>query len=122
MSGVKHFRWGGFVISLQTAADWTTRITGLETNTRQYGAMQTAIRAKVRPFKAEIRLIGDTREDLAYMVVMQAQRLDHYKRNSPVPQFEEGEREAIARTLLELEGVTDYVFKTIHKEISKLYD
>ncbi|EKM76318.1 hypothetical protein AGABI1DRAFT_131409 [Agaricus bisporus var. burnettii JB137-S8] len=122
MDSVKHFRWGGFVISLETAADWTTRITGLATNARQYGAMQKAIRAKVHPFKAEFRLVGDSQEELAYMVIMQAERLEHYKRDIPVAQFEEGEREAIARSLLEREGVTDYVFKTVHRGIAKLYD
>ncbi|EKM76327.1 hypothetical protein AGABI1DRAFT_94223 [Agaricus bisporus var. burnettii JB137-S8] len=110
----KHYRWGGFVISLEIAADWATRITGQTIDHRQILAIQRAIQTKVHPLKAGFRLVGETMEELAFMVVMRSERLPNYKKNNPLPQFEEGEREAMARPLLEREGVTDYVFKTVH--------
>ncbi|KAF7761063.1 hypothetical protein Agabi119p4_10472 [Agaricus bisporus var. burnettii] len=99
-----HYRWGGFVISLETAADWAFRISGKTLRPRQYDAIQTVIKAKVNPFKAGFRLVGDTREEMAFMVITQSERLQDYKKNNPVPQFEEGEMEAMAKPLLEREG------------------
>jgi hypothetical protein len=41
---------------------------------------------------------------MAFMVIMRPERLIGYKKGSPVPQFEEGEKEAMAKPLLALEG------------------
>jgi hypothetical protein len=38
------------------------------------------------------------------MVIMRSERLIGYKKGNPVPQFEEGEKEAMAKPLLEGEG------------------
>ncbi|EKM76329.1 hypothetical protein AGABI1DRAFT_122713 [Agaricus bisporus var. burnettii JB137-S8] len=116
-SSTKHFRWGGYVISLEAAADWASRISGITFRPRQYLVIQRTIQTQVHPFKAGFKLIGETWEELAFMVIMRSERLPNYKKNDPLPQFEEGEREAMAKQLLERAGVTDYVFRTVHMGI-----
>ncbi|KAF7761060.1 hypothetical protein Agabi119p4_10469 [Agaricus bisporus var. burnettii] len=106
-TSTKHYRLGGFVISLETAADWASRISGQTYRPRQYLVIQRAIQTKVHPLKAGFRLVGETWEELAFMVIMRSERLPNYKKNSPLPQFEEGEREALAKPLLESEGWVD---------------
>jgi hypothetical protein len=101
---VAHYRLGGFVISEETAADWASRITGKTLTGNQFWAIQKAIDPKVRPFKARFELMEGSWEEMAFMVVMRSERLIGYKKGDPVPQFEEGEREAMAKPLLEGEG------------------
>lgn len=50
-----------------------------------------------------------------YIVVTQRSRFRGWVGMDPalIPKFEEGEREAIARQLLEAEGVTQYEFRTV---------
>jgi hypothetical protein len=103
MATINHYRWGGFVINMETAADWASRITGETLTDGQYWAIEKAIQPKIHPFKAGFELIGDSLEELAFMVVTQSERLRDYPGDNPVP-FEEGEREAMAIPLLELEG------------------
>jgi hypothetical protein len=103
MAAVQHWRWGGFVLSPETAAKWASRITGKEMRTENLGNL-FPIQAKLRPYKVAINFIGDSMAEMEYMVVTQSERLMGYKQGSPIPQFEEGEREAMARPLLEGEG------------------
>jgi hypothetical protein len=104
MSTVVHYRWGGFVISRQAAAEWASRITGQTYTDRQYWAIQNAIQPKVRVFNAGFRLIGESREEMGFMVVTRTEKLIGYELGSPVQPFPEGERETMAKPLLEGEG------------------
>ncbi|KAF7761058.1 hypothetical protein Agabi119p4_10467 [Agaricus bisporus var. burnettii] len=103
--------------SLKAAADWASRISGITFRPHQYLDIQRTIQTQVHPFEAGFKLIGETWEELAFMVIMRSERLPNYKKNNPLPQFEEGEREAMAKPLLERAGVTDYVFRTVHMGI-----
>ncbi|KAF8816922.1 hypothetical protein BYT27DRAFT_7205301 [Phlegmacium glaucopus] len=49
-----------------------------------------------------------------YMVVTQSSPFCGWKGMDPelIPKFEEGEREAVAKELLEAEGITQYEFRT----------
>ncbi|KAM6494252.1 hypothetical protein JOM56_010613 [Amanita muscaria] len=64
------------------------------------------LRDKVRPHGADFANISET-EEPCYMVITQSARFQGYKDMDPklIPQFEEGEREAIARKLLKAEGL-----------------
>ncbi|KAK2462755.1 hypothetical protein APHAL10511_005273 [Amanita phalloides] len=59
---------------------------------------------KVRPYRANFRDVGEV-AGIDYMVITQSAWFKGYKDMDPklIPQFEEGEREAIARQLLEAE-------------------
>ncbi|KAM6490926.1 hypothetical protein JOM56_013630 [Amanita muscaria] len=63
------------------------------------------LRDKVRPHGADFANISET-EEPCYMVITQSACFQGYKDMDPklIPQFEEGEREAIARKLLKAEG------------------
>jgi hypothetical protein len=65
------------------------------------------IHEKVRMYRVSFHPIGeDWPEGGQYMLVTQSARFNGYRGMDPndIPQFEEGEREAIARPLLENEG------------------
>jgi hypothetical protein len=104
MSTVVHYRCGGFVISRQAAAEWASRITGQTYTDRQYWAIETAIQPKVRVFNAGFERIGETREEMAFMVITRREKLIGHKMGNPVQPFPEGERETMAKPFLEGEG------------------
>ncbi|KAF8958812.1 hypothetical protein BDZ97DRAFT_1840808, partial [Flammula alnicola] len=49
------------------------------------------------------------------MVMTQSAPFSGWKGMDPelIPEFEEGEREAVARELLEMEGITQFEFRTV---------
>jgi hypothetical protein len=104
MSVVVHYRCGGFVISRQTAAEWASRITGKTYTDRQLWAIEMAIQLKARVFNAGFELFGETWEEMAFMVITRRENLIGHKMGNPIPPFSEGEREAMAKPLLEGEG------------------
>jgi hypothetical protein len=62
----------------------------------------------VRPYRAGFSVIGEEwPEDAQYMIVTQSAKFNGYRGMDPneIPQFKEGEREAIGRQLLEKAGV-----------------
>jgi hypothetical protein len=104
VSAVVHYRCGGFVISRQAAAEWASRITGKTYTERQLWAIESAIQPKARVFNAGFELFGETWEEMAFMVITRSEKLIGYKMGSSIPPFSEGEREVMAKPLLEGEG------------------
>jgi hypothetical protein len=98
---------GGFPISTPVATAWASCLSGEELHPyHDSPSVLQAIHDKVRPHGASFI---DVAEDASptYMLVTQSARFKGYKDMDPklIPQFKEGEREAIARKLLEEEGV-----------------
>ena len=102
-------RWGGFVLSPETARSWASRLYGEELHPLYDGPTICNVLSKIRPYRVNFKLIGEVRPDEArYMIVTQSAKLDEYKGMDPseIPQFQEGEREAVAQQLLENEGAS----------------
>lgn len=101
-------RWGGFVMSPEIAGAWASRLFGRELHPfRNVHTICKVILDQVRPYHVNFKVIGEVWPDEAqYMLITQSAKFDGYKDMDPseIPQFEEGEREAIARRLLEKEG------------------
>jgi hypothetical protein len=103
-------RWGGFVLSPETAGSWASRLYGEELHPLYDGpTICDVLLNEVRPYRVNFKLIGEVWPDEAqYMIVTQSAKFDGYKGMDPseIPQFKEGEREAIARQLLEKAGAS----------------
>jgi hypothetical protein len=98
---------GGFVIDIDTCAAWGSRILGeyLDPKTKVNTAYGVIVYKLLREYKTNFTGIGETTGS-EWMVVTQSARFKGWKDMDPalIPQFQEGEREAIARKLLEQEG------------------
>jgi len=101
-------RWGGLVMSPNTAGAWASRIFGRELHPlRNVHTICKVISNHVRSYRLNFMVIGEVWPDEAqYMLITQSASFDGFKGMDPstIPQFEEGDREAIARDLLEREG------------------
>ena len=106
------YRWGGFVLSPETTASWALRVSGKELHPIRNGiAICHVLENEVRPYRAGFSLIGeDCPKDWQYMIVTQSAKFKGYVGMDPneIPQFKEGEREAIGRQLLEKAGVVSF--------------
>lgn len=96
------------MISTETATAWASRLSGRDLHPyHDSPSVSKIIFDKVRPYRANFQEVW---EELGvnYMVITQSARFQGYKDMDPslIPQFEEGEREAMARQLLEEEGVS----------------
>ena len=99
-------RIGGFVISPETAAAWASRLTGKELHPEyDYPSIWQSIFEKIRPYRIKFEDVGEV-AGVDLMIITQSARFKGYKDMDPalIPQFKEGEREAIARKLLDEEG------------------
>ena len=65
----------------------------------------------VRPYRVNLKPVGEVM-DVSYMVITQSAWFKGYKDMDPslIPQFEEGDREAVARKLLDEQGVCVSLF------------
>ncbi|KAF8965807.1 hypothetical protein BDZ97DRAFT_757671 [Flammula alnicola] len=66
-----------------------------------------------KPYRARFLMLGDESwKQYSYMVMTQSAPFPGWKGMDPelIPKFEEGEREAVARELLKMEGGLIYVF------------
>ena len=99
---------GGYVIDNASCIAWGSRILGEplnpDRNNDSLGALYL-ITGKVEPYRADFIMFGPERYK-QYMVVTQSAPFRGWKGMNPelIPKFKEGEREAIARDLLEAEG------------------
>jgi len=103
------------MMSQATAAAWASQSSGRDLHpSRDAGSVIQILRDKVRPYRANFGEVGEVR-GVNCMVMTQSARFQGYKDMDPslITQFEEGEQEAIARKLLEEEGVKDYEFVTV---------
>ena len=101
---------GGYVIDNATCVAWGSRIVGEPLNPDRKGdsiGALSVIMGKVeeKPYYARFIMFG-TESCREYMVITQSAPFNGWKGMDPalIPKFEEGEREAIARVLLEAEG------------------
>lgn len=108
-------RMGGFEMSVKTATAWASRIIGEDLDP-QYDSSTVwqVIFDKVRPYRVNFTDVGEV-AGLNYMLITQSAKFRGYRGMDPalIPQFEEGEREAIARKVLAAEDVHDFEFKTV---------
>ena len=105
----RYRRWGGVVLSQETAASWALRVSGRELHPiRNAFNICDVLENEVRPYRAGFSVIGEELEDVQYMIVTQSAKFNGYKGMDPneIPQFKEGEREAIGRQLLEKAGMS----------------
>ena len=99
---------GGYVIDNATCVAWGSRIMGKplnpDRNNDSIGSLYL-ITGKVEPYCANFIMFGPECFK-QYMVVTQSALFRGWKGMDPklIPKFEEGDREAIARDLLEAEG------------------
>jgi len=108
-------RIGGFVISPEAAAAWASRLTGKELHPEyDYPSIWQSIFEKIRPYRVKFEDVGEV-AGVDLMVITQSARFKGYKDMDPalIPQFKEGEREGIARKLLDEEGIRGYEFRTV---------
>ena len=102
----RHKRMGGFLMNVETAAKWASAVCGEELHPpRDNPSILLVLFDKVCPYRVNFRDVGEA-IGVDYMVVTQSAWFKGYKDMDPklIPQFEEGEREAIARRMLEAEG------------------
>lgn len=123
-------------MSPDTARAWATRLLGKDSEELDpiydIYTIWEVIDDKVRIYRVIFHPIGENwPDDGQYMLVTRSAKFDGYRGMDPsdIPQFEECEREAVARSLLEKEGtscslgldcisdtmsgVLDYAFKTV---------
>lgn len=101
-------RIGGFVMSTTTAFAWASRIHGqtIYPVYENHLAEQTILQ-KIGKYKVDFRNVGEV-PDVEWMVLTQVAPFRGWVGMDPaiIPQFVEGEREAIGRKLLAEEGVS----------------
>jgi hypothetical protein len=100
-------RMAGFMMSTETATAWASRLSGRDLHPYYDSpSVWKIICDKVRPYRSNFGEVGEV-SGVNYMVITQSARFQGYKDMEPslIPLFAEGEREAIARKLLEEEGV-----------------
>jgi hypothetical protein len=93
-------------MSPDTARAWATRLLGKELRISNLHAIRKTV---IDTYGVKFHAIGESSPDEAqYILVTQSVRFNGYRGMDPsdIPQFEEGEREAIARLLLEREGAS----------------
>ena len=109
-------RIGGFVMSTATAFAWASRIHGqtIYPVYENYLAEQTILR-KIKKYKVDFREVGEV-PDVEWMIVTQIAPFKGRVGMDPatIPQFVEGEWEAIARRLLAEEGASSHPVRLLH--------
>lgn len=106
----RHHRLGGYRISNDTAVQWASRLKGRELHpVINRPTVKRAIFEKVVASRVNFRQVGEV-AGTHWMLVTQSARFNGYKDmdQSEIPQFEVGEKEAIAKKLLEEAGASNH--------------
>jgi hypothetical protein len=99
---------GGFLMNVETATAWASRLTGRTLDPiRNIPTIYNVILQTVCPYRVDFKTVGEV-ADVSYMDIAQSAWFKGYKDMDPslIPQFEEGEREAVARKPLDEQGVS----------------
>ncbi len=101
---------GGFVIEPPIVGAWASRLSDEALDPfADFTTICEVILEKVRQHQLNFELIGEVwPHDAKYIVITHSAKFSRYKDMDPsdIPRYEEGEREANARTLLNEEGVS----------------
>ncbi|SJL09527.1 uncharacterized protein ARMOST_12906 [Armillaria ostoyae] len=105
---------GGFVMDCDTAIDWASRIFGERLTMDEIGLVWEVIEDKVKVFGSRFSFVGPVLYAEFMVVTRRVTFPSGYLGMDPakIPQFREGERENVARKLLEEEGLGKLVFAT----------
>ncbi|KAK0448556.1 hypothetical protein EV421DRAFT_2032751 [Armillaria borealis] len=105
---------GGFVMDCDTAIDWASRIFGERLTMDEIGLVWEVIEDKVKVFGSRFSFVGPVLYAEFMVVTRRATFPRGYLGMDPakIPQFREGEREKVARKLLEEEGLGHLEFST----------
>jgi len=111
----RHYRLGGLRINNDTAVQWASRLKGRALHpVINRPTVKKAIFDKVIASRVNFRQVGEV-AGVHWMLVTQSAPFNGYKDMDPceIPQFEAGEKEAIAQKLLEEAGIKEYEFATV---------
>ena len=106
----RHYRLGGLRINNDTAVQWASRLKGRELHpVINRPTVRRVIFDKVIASRVIFRQVGEV-AGVHWMLVTQSTPFIGYKDMdaSEIPQFEAGEKEAIARKLLEEAGTLNH--------------
>jgi hypothetical protein len=106
----RHYRLGGLRINNDTAVQWASRLKGRELHpVINRPTVKKAIFDKVIASRVNFRQVGEV-AGVHWMLVTQSAPFNGYKDMDPceIPQFEAGEKEAIAQKLLEDAGTSNH--------------
>jgi hypothetical protein len=109
---LRHYRLGGLRISNDTAVKWASRLKGRELDPEMNrAAVKKAIYDVVIPSRLLFRRVGEV-AGVHWMIVTQSAPFKGYKDMDPseIPQFEAGEKEAIAEKLLVEAGKSNHCY------------
>ena len=103
---------GGYVIDNATCVAWASRLFDMPLNPdvekdcmRAFSIVLVRTAEKTKPYRTRFIMLG-SESYKEYMVVTQSRAFSRWKGMDPelIPKFEEGQREAVARDLLEAQG------------------
>ena len=106
----RHYRLGGLRINNDTAAQWASRLKGRELNpATDRATVRRAILDKTLAARVFFRQVGEV-AGVHWMLVTQSAPFKGYKDMDPseIPQFEAGEKDEIAKMLLEEAGTSNH--------------
>lgn len=107
-------RLGGFCLSHDVAVEWASKLKGKKLDPlRNMPTVRKTILDKVKGYDVLFRLVGeDVYPTPEWMIVTQSASFKGYKgmNTDSIPKFEEGEKEAISRMLLDAEGLVFSVY------------
>ena len=106
----RHYRLGGLRINNDTAVQWASRLKGRELHPlKDRSIVRKVILDKAVASRVFFRQVGEV-SGVHWMLVTQSAPFKGYKDMDPseIPQFEEGEKEEIAKMLLEEAGTSSH--------------
>lgn len=106
----RHYRLGGLRIKNDTAVQWASRLKGRELHpVINLPTVKKVIFHEVKAFRIHFRQVGEV-AGVHWMFVTQCTPFNGYKGmdSSEIPQFEAGEKDAIAEKLLEEAGTSNH--------------
>ncbi|SJL09528.1 uncharacterized protein ARMOST_12907 [Armillaria ostoyae] len=105
---------GDFVMDRDTAIAWASRIANERFTKDRINKVWQIIERKVKPYGSRFSFVGEELYAEFMVVTQRAVFRKGYLGMDPakIPQFEEGEREKVARDLLEAEGLVHLKFAT----------
>ncbi|KAF8805987.1 hypothetical protein BYT27DRAFT_7141469 [Phlegmacium glaucopus] len=109
----RYKRFGGFPVTRSIAIEWASRIYGETLDEDDTYLIRKSILDKFRQYGINFLQIGEGGVD--WMVVTQYTPFKGYQgmSSSHIPVFEEGPKDAVARRVLDEEGIFGYEFKTV---------
>ena len=106
----RHYRLGGLRISNDTAVQWASRLKGRELHpVMNRPTVKQVIFDKLIASRVNFRQVGEV-AGVHWMLVTQSAPFNGYKDMDPsqIPQFEAGEKDEIAKMLLEEAGTSNH--------------